>query len=350
MLDRYLEDLESRIDPDVEETLWAAWEDFGEDRIEEEIFVPQREQEAPSSVEWPKVRTNACMDDFEQMALQQFGGASDQLEAGSGFVLNVRANYGTGIIPSLFGAEMFIMPEETNTLPTTRPMGEAAMRGWLDRGVPDLEAGLGARVFEMGRRYARIAQDYPKIGRYVTVYHPDMQGPLDLLEMLWGSDMFLGLVDEPELVHQLLDLICETYIQFMEKWHAICPPRNGHAAHWGFVHKGRIMLRDDSAMNLSPAMFDTYIKPYDQRLLVHFGGGAMHACGRVDHYIENASRIKGLNAFHMSQPDLNDVDEVLAHTAGAGIKLLSVRRDVAEAALERGIKLHGNVQSYPMPE
>ena len=28
-------------------------------------------------------------------------------------------------------------------------------------------------------------------------------------------------------------------------------------AHWGFYHRGKIMLRDDSAMNFSPRMFES---------------------------------------------------------------------------------------------
>lgn len=35
----------------------------------------------------------------------------------------MRANYGTGILSSVFGAQVFEMPRHTNTLPTTKPLG-----------------------------------------------------------------------------------------------------------------------------------------------------------------------------------------------------------------------------------
>jgi len=41
--------------------------------------------------------------------------------------------------------------------------------------------------------------------------------------------------------------------------------------------------RIDPAMNLSPGMVSEFALPYDQRLLDAFGG-AVHFCGRGDHY------------------------------------------------------------------
>jgi hypothetical protein len=44
------------------------------------------------------------------MIYQQLRGVSDILADGGGELLSVRPNYGTGIIPSMYGAEIFIMP------------------------------------------------------------------------------------------------------------------------------------------------------------------------------------------------------------------------------------------------
>lgn len=35
----------------------------------------------------------------------------------------MRANYGTGILSSVFGAQVFEIPRHTNTLPATKPLG-----------------------------------------------------------------------------------------------------------------------------------------------------------------------------------------------------------------------------------
>jgi uroporphyrinogen-III decarboxylase len=106
------------------------------------------------------------------------------------------------------------------------------------------------------------------------------------------------------------------------------------------------MLRDDSAMNLSPAMFREFIEPYDQRLLDRVGGGAVHFCGRGDHFIERIGQMRGVHAVAMSQPEYNDMEVIFRNTVDKGIRLLSLQRAAAEAALKRGRPLHGLVHCW----
>lgn len=343
-LKRCLDDLEARIDPQEEDAILQAWRDFSENRFRGDIFSPRRSRPNPPQVEWPAVSINAALEDFDSMALQQFGGISKTLAAGDGAVLNVRCNYGSSIAPLLFGVEVFVMDEELETLPTSRPLNDvAAIRRLIAAGVPDLRTGYGARVLEMGRRYAEIARQYPKIGKYVFIYHPDLQGPMDICEVIWGSTIFYAARDEPALVKELLELAVATYIAFMREWEQIVPFRPDGNAHWGMYHKGKIMLRDDSAMNFSPRMFREFIGPYDQRLLDEFGGGAIHFCGRGDHYIAAMSELRGLYAINLSQPHLNDMEVIYRYTVDKGIKLLGLAREAAEAALARGRDLRGQV-------
>ncbi len=340
----YLDDLEARIDPDQEERLLAEWAAFSEGRCPTPIFSPRRARPNPPAVDWPRVSVNAALEDYDAMALQQFGAVSRLLAEGGGLLPAVRCNYGSSILPALFGVEHFIMDEALDTLPTSRPFNDAgAVRRLVEAGVPDLQRGWGAKVFAMGERYAEIARRYPKIGRYVFVYHPDCQGPLDICEVVWGSSLFYALYDLPELVHALLDLACETYVRFMRAWTDIIPFRAGGNVHWGFYHRGNIMLRDDSAMNLSPAMFAEFAQPYDQRLLDACGGGAIHFCGRGDHYIARMAETRGLHAINLSQPELNRMETIYAHTVDRGINLLGLQPAAAEAALAAGRDLHGRV-------
>ena len=41
-LDKYLQDLEDRIDEGVEEELLASWKEFTDNRFQGEVFVPAR--------------------------------------------------------------------------------------------------------------------------------------------------------------------------------------------------------------------------------------------------------------------------------------------------------------------
>jgi len=346
---RCLEDLEERIDPMEEERIEGEWTAFTEGCFHGDIFTPLRRPN-PSHVEWPVIRVNAALADYDAMVLQQYGAVSEILAKGSGQMLDVRANYGSSIAPLLFGVQPFIMADELNTLPTSVPLNDAnAVRRLVDAGIPDLNNGFGARVFEMGHRYTEISRAYPRIGRYVNIYHPDLQGPMDICEVIWGATVFVALYEERDLVKSFLELATENYTAFLNKWLEIVPFRPQRNTHWGLMHAGNIMLRDDSAMNLSPAMFEDFVRPYDQRLLNRFGGGAIHFCGRGDHYIGRMTAMEGLYAINMSQPEYNNMERIYSATVDRGIPLIGFRRSEAERALAAGRDLHGRVHCTEPP-
>ena len=344
-LEPYLEDLEARIDEAEETALFEAWREFAEGRFTGELFSPQRTEKRPAAVEWPDILVNQALDSFEAMVLQQLGACSGHLAAGAGMILAARSNYGTPILPSLFGVKIFRMADETNTLPASRPLGgKEAIRQVVEAGVPDLHHSLGGQALETGARYVELFSHYPRIRRHVHLYHPDTQGPMDLCEMLWGSSIFLGALDEPELLHALLDLITDTYVAYMRAWTAIVPFReDGVTVHWGLLYRGNLMLRADSAMNFSPAMYEEFFVPYDQRALREFGGGAIHFCGRGDHYLAQAAAMEGLHAINLSQPDYNDMEAIYRATVDRGVVLIGLARSAAEKALDEGRDLRGKV-------
>jgi hypothetical protein len=339
----YLQDLEERINPDEEDRLLAVWRDFANGVLPLSYLDANRSQTNPPGLVWPSVRINAALDDYDLMAFQQYGACSAELAKSSGSLLNVRCNYGTAILPSLFGAALFVMDDALNTLPTCWPLAPDALQRVLDTGVPNIRTGYGGRVLEMAERFAEIALRYPKIGRYVHIYHPDLQGPMDACELLWGSSIFVALYDRPDEVVALLELVTETYTCLMRAWAAIIPFDPRGSVHWGMYHRGALMLRDDSAMNLSAAMFRCFVQPYDQRLLDEFGGGAIHFCGKGDHFIQPMSELRGLYAVNLSQPELNDMEKVFTFTVDRGIDLIGLSWPAVESALARRRDLHCRV-------
>ena len=332
-LEKYMVDLEERIDPAVERENQRQWIDFLENRFEGEIFSPQRPQPSEPKTDWPDININDAIEDYDLMILDQLRLVSDTLSSGSGNRLNVRTNYGTGIIPSLFGCEQFIMPRETNTLPTARPLGsQDRLKKLLDASVPDIRRGLGEKVFDCAEHFLKAFAEYPKITEFVDLYHPDMQGPIDILELVWGSEMFLGFYDHPQLVKDMLELITRTYIVFMRGWFDLAGMGDVYSAHWGLAMKGHVMLRDDSLMNLSPESHVEFVRPFDQRILDEFGGGGIHFCGRGDHYIEAMSQMNGLSAIAMSEPEYNDMEIIYRNTVDKGIKLIGFNPQAAQSA------------------
>ena len=105
--------------------------------------------------------------------------------------------------------------------------------------------------------------------------------------------------------------------------------------HWGILyHRGSILLRDDSAMNLSPELYREYALPYDSELLSCYGG-AVHFCGRGDHYVEELSCAEGLYGINLSQPDYNDMEKIYKCTVDKGIKLLAFNKGTAKKDVSR---------------
>ncbi len=333
----YLEDLEARIDAHVEERNQAAWLRFWR-QPEGDFFVAPARPPAPPCVEWPAIPINDALDDLDAMALREFKSVSDVLAAGGGSRLNIRCNYGTGILPSLFGCRLFLMERDQDTLPAVWPLGSAAaLQAALDRGPPDIRSALGGKVFACLDHFQRIMRPYPRISRWVEIYHPDLQGPVDVLEVVWGSDMFLGVLDRADLFAAALERITGTYIEFLGEWVKRAGPPGEYTTHWGATIRGLPMLRNDSLMNLSPATYVAHIRPLDQRIFDAFGGwGGVHFCGRGDHFIGALSEMRGLGCIAMSQPHLNDMEAIYRHTVDKGIRLIGLSpAEVSRALLAR---------------
>ena len=239
-----LEDIERRIDPEVEEDFKAQWRTFLYGGFEGEIFTPRRKKLSPPAVAFPSVHINDAIEDLDLMMQAQLVGVSASLNHPA-LSPCLRANYGTGILSSVFGAELFMMPRKAATLPSTRPCNDPNwMRAMVERGMPDLRGALGGQVFAFGEYCAELFSHYPKVRKYVIPYHPDLQGPLDLCELLWGTEIFYSMYDEPELVHAAMSLITDAYEAFMKEWQAMFPPEADMNPHWGSLyHRGTIHLR-----------------------------------------------------------------------------------------------------------
>ena len=331
-----LDDLEERIDPDVEEDFKEQWRSFLNGGFKGEVFTPKRQRLCPPKIKWPDVNINDAINDYDLMLISELVRASSAINSSSRIPC-IRANYGTGIMTSLFGAEIFMMPRENNTLPTTRPLDDTdKIKQIIEKGVPSHENGFGKDVFAFGHICAELFERYPKIKKYVTVYHPDLQGPLDVCELLWGCEMFYAMYDEPETVHAMLRLITETYTDVMKKWNKIYSPDPEMNPHWqSFYHKGSIVLRSDSAMNVSPELYDEFSLPYDKQLLDTFGGGVVHFCGRGDHYIESICSLPNMYGINMSQPTYNDMEKIFGATVDKGIPILGFNGKFVQSYIER---------------
>ena len=319
-LSRYLDDLEARLNVAEETRLREEWLSWTRHENACRPFLPGKRTPVPSTLEWPHVNINDAIQDDELSLYRELEGVHLNLTRGTNAILRVRANYGVGNVATAFGAPLFIMPYETDTLPNVRALGEEKAKALIEADLPPIDAGNFAAVLRIAARFQEIRRKYPKIAQCLRIEQPDLQGPMDNLELIWGSSLFYALYDEPETIHALLSHLTRFIERFMDYWLELFPNEYGVASYFRHIEKGAIAVRDDSAMNLSPDFYEEFIAPYDGKLLRKYGG-IVHFCGRGDHYIEKLASLEGLNGINMSQPHLNNMEKIFSSTIDRGIHL-----------------------------
>lgn len=166
----FLDDLERRINAEEERTLLDQWMDFYGGKTKTDIFIAERKNRYPARVIWPKIVINEAIksDGFDAMILRELKSVSDILEAGTDDIPCVRSNYGTGILPSVFGAGIFYLDDSADTLPTAVPLGgRDKIKAIIDRGISCERAGLMQKTFKCAEYYLELTKSYPKIRKHI---------------------------------------------------------------------------------------------------------------------------------------------------------------------------------------
>lgn len=302
MLDEVLRFIEERIDPE---------HIAGVRNAIKKALCYERCEAPVVKIAFPNARF-ACypyrdaFDDMEKMMANELVAGNltspaNYVELRDHTVPMIRADYGAGTLPSLFGIRYRL-------LDGAKPWAEPAespdqIRSIIDRGIPDLYSGLGRKVFDTYAFYREKLRGFPKCESSLAFYHPDIQGPFDVAHLIWGSNIYYALYDEPETVHTLLKLVTETYIKFLKAFKELAGDENGgYVYQWGTLYKGGVVLRDDTAVNLSCEQYDEFVKPYDERILKEFGGGSIHYCGHGLQWLGSMIDSDGMKALNFGQP------------------------------------------------
>ncbi len=246
----------------------------------------------------------------------------------------IRPNLGTGIVASMFGAPIELLGDNP---PWARPLGGiAAIERVVDAPLPDVTAGLGRQMCAHYAFFHDVLAGYPRCAAACDITLPDLQGPFDTAELLWGSRIYVALRRQPDLVRKLLDKVTQ---QMVRVWHVVEPLVSDTLMPLGnFQHatavKGRLLIRNDSSVLISPEMYADIVREYDARLAAELGA-AIHFCGDGTHQIENLITIPGVQGLDFGQADMMDIAAIYARTLPLGIPLSRVR--LSRDALCRGI-------------
>ncbi|HPT76679.1 MAG TPA: hypothetical protein PLC16_08150 [Defluviitaleaceae bacterium] len=223
------------------------------------------------------------------------------------FPLHIRSNYGVGIIPSLFGLPCKIIDNNMPWVEHVKSRDE--VKQIIQRGIPDLDNGLGRRIIETHNFYVEMLKNYPLCSQGIKISQPDMQGPFDIAHLMLGTDIFYLVYEDPALLHELLELVTETYIRFRKHIDRFLNDRTiGDAVYvHGGIYLGQVVIKDDTGLiTLSPEMYEEFSWQYNQKILDEFKG-SLHSCGRIRNWFYDFIDDDNLMSINYGNPEMQDL-------------------------------------------
>jgi len=186
----------------------------------------------------------------------------------------VRAEYGPVILSSLFGME-YIVDKVCSWGVGLKDRDK--IKEIIKKGVPDVTKGLAGKALKT-MEYFKYCLNKFGLDRYIHIAQCDTQSAIDLTWMIWGDNFYTAMIDDPDLVHQMLDLLTGTIISFINKEKKIIDFGN----QWFYHLNPSIRVVDDIAISLSPKMYEEFVKPYNERIFKSVGNkGFIHYCGHL---------------------------------------------------------------------
>ena len=245
-------------------------------------------------------------------------------ELGDDLPYTVRPNFGTVVMASHFGGNIEQRDDNPPWVRHFKSLDECEII--FDTDTNDFSRGYLQKVIENYRFFQDVFAYYPNLQSAVKVVLPDLQGPLDTLELLRGSVLYEDFIMNPEWVDKGLRLVAGAQVIFarvLQKYTTDGPA--GYSHQHAATIRGNILIRNDSAIMISPGMYTGQVAQHDEFVLNELGGGGVHSCGRIDYNIPEIFRLPSIRCFDFGQSYLNDIDSVYKQARAAGIPLIRLR-------------------------
>lgn len=149
-----------------------------------------------------------------------------------------------------------------------------------------IHSGINGRQIAFRQAMMQVAEKYPVRFQDGPIFYPGenpalthtSDGPFGIAGDLMGqTELFLAVHERPEFVRELLAIITERLIEYLDFcWQEENLPWPRDFA-W----------TDDLAAGLSAPTFREIVLPYERKLRFHFDGYlSLHMCGKTDHLLE----------------------------------------------------------------
>lgn len=246
---------------------------------------------------------------------------------------SVRPNFGTVLVASMFGAHI----EQTDDNPPwVRAFKELdEYDDALFRDIHDFSQGWCPKAVEVYEFFHEAFSRYPVVRETVKIVLPDLQGPIDTADLLRGCEIYPDFYLSPELAKRGLEKITEAQIALANRFLPYTTDRrDGMTCQHATYVRGQILIRNDSAIMVSPEMYREQVAEHDERVLAEFEGGGIHACGSCQHVVKEFLRLASLQCLDLGQPEMNDTEEIYELARQRQIPIIRIR--VSEEELTSG--------------
>ncbi len=223
--------------------------------------------------------------------------------------LMIRADYGQGIIASMFGCKI---PQCNKKGLSVEPIGIDEARRVFAKGIPDVKTALGKRVIETCQYYHERMQSYPKCYKAIHITQPDIQGPLHILRLVAGDEICSLSTESPEMMREMVSIAARTYIQFRRE---LDPLLTDHLYDAVFVHGcccgGRVLVHADGAGEQLPEdpcqQFSTEASKYILFAFKGQGGGSLRYTEAYRDWHNELTNSEYLRCVYYEHPALYDL-------------------------------------------
>ena len=214
----------------------------------------------------------------------------------------ISALMGTDIFAGAFGSSVEYPAE---SMPFAKPFVFSAADAAKVK-KPVLENSTLMETFEFGLKLKNAAEP----GTLLQL--PDIQSPMDIAALIWDkTNFFMALYDEPEAVKDLIEMITELLIEFLDLWFNTFGKE--FIAHYpDYYMPSGITLSEDEIGSISTEHFIEFCMPGLCRLSEHYGGKiGIHCCANSKHQWQLMKTIPGMIMLNINHNN-NFVKEALS--------------------------------------
>jgi len=245
--------------------------------------------------------------------------------------------YGVHFVDKIFGAEVYYYENLWYNRCLNSKVGE------LKR--PDLEQ---EEAWRLAKRHAEafLAMDVtvPVFGM------PVISSALNIAVNLYGEEILVDMLLEPEAVHHDLQIINETLIEIHQWYREHIPMEQLQAfsPHNRLQPPGYGQICGCSTQLLSPEIYEEFIMPLDDALLgAHPNGGMIHLCGSHKQLIPLFARMENLKCVQINDRAAEDLEYYVQGLREDQVIYLYPCKGMP---IERALEIAGNKRMVIVPK